>query len=118
MVCRLVQKLYLKATDAGASVDDLCGIIANHFNPPTDNTDHTNGHAQQQQEDGSQVSPSLMKLGCGGGASGAHVVVLGVQALDASTADGESVSASVVTNGEGDASVATATVSPLDPFPD
>lgn len=45
-----------------------------------------------------------------------HVVVLCVallccQALDASTADGESVTASVVTNGEGDASVATATVS-------
>lgn len=44
-----------------------------------------------------------------------HVVMFGgllcCQALDASTADGESVTASVVTNGEGDASVATATVS-------
>lgn len=62
-LCRLVQKLYLKATDAGASVDDLCAIIAKHFNPPTDNADDTNGHAQQQQ-DGSQVRPSLVKWWC------------------------------------------------------
>lgn len=49
-----MQKLYLKATDAGASVDDLVSLITQHFTPP-DDSDSAPTEQQQQQQDGTQV---------------------------------------------------------------